>query len=192
MLITPNMGLLIWNLDTDSFQSEELANTLIKVDLHDHTEGKGAPIGTAAIADGAITPEKLAAGVIADVSIPDGAITAAKLANNSVASANVINGSLVGADLANGTVTASQLADGGVTRAKTAQTFIQAQRVTTSAASTVVNWATSFGDANYTVVAVPSQTGIDCAVTAKSATTVTIGTPGLTGTITLYVIAVHD
>ena len=67
MLSTPNMGLIVWNLPTDPYNSEELAENLIKCDLHDHTEGKGARITTASIEDGAITAAKLHPSTIAEV-----------------------------------------------------------------------------------------------------------------------------
>lgn len=59
MLTTPNLGLIAWNLPSDPYDSEELAENWIKVDQHDHTSGKGAAITTGAIVDGAITRGKL-------------------------------------------------------------------------------------------------------------------------------------
>lgn len=55
----PNMGLKIWNLLTDPYDHSQLASNWAKVDQHDHTTGKGVPIPTGGIAEGAISTEKL-------------------------------------------------------------------------------------------------------------------------------------
>jgi hypothetical protein len=70
MAITPKMGLTSWpNLD-DLFSHVELASNFDKLDAHDHTPGKGAPLTAASIPDGSISAAKL---------MP-GAVTSAKLA----------------------------------------------------------------------------------------------------------------
>lgn len=69
------MGLRIWNLPTDPYDSQQLADNLAKIDQHDHTFGKGALIGTPAIEDGAITADKLAPGAIPIFTIPNNSIT---------------------------------------------------------------------------------------------------------------------
>lgn len=53
------MGLKIWNLTTDSYNHDELAENLGKLDEHDHSGGKGVQIPTGGIADGSITYAKL-------------------------------------------------------------------------------------------------------------------------------------
>src|ERR1051325_10040444 len=69
-LTTTEMGLRVWNLLTDLYDHTQLADNWSKVDLHDHSPGKGVPIPTDGIADGAITGPKL------DTSIdPSGAYT---------------------------------------------------------------------------------------------------------------------
>lgn len=65
MVTTPQMGLKVWNLTTDPYNSGQLAENWAKVDEHDHTTGKGQQIPTGGVADGAITVAKLAPEVIA-------------------------------------------------------------------------------------------------------------------------------
>lgn len=76
---TPNMGLKVWNLLTDSFDHTQLAENFAKVDQHKHIEGQGAQIPTGGIVDGAIstskigseqvTPEKLSSGATENIGI---------------------------------------------------------------------------------------------------------------------------
>lgn len=65
MVTLPNLGLKVWNLTTDPYNSGQLAENWAKVDEHDHSTGKGKQIPTGGIADGAITIDKLDAAVIA-------------------------------------------------------------------------------------------------------------------------------
>jgi hypothetical protein len=55
------MGLSIWNLLTDPYDHAQLADNFSKIDLHDHTPGRGIQIPTEGITDGAVTAAKLAA-----------------------------------------------------------------------------------------------------------------------------------
>ena len=57
---TANMGLKQWNLGGDFFTYSELSDNFGKIDLHDHTSGKGLQIPTAGVANSAITDAKLA------------------------------------------------------------------------------------------------------------------------------------
>lgn len=81
---TPNMALRAWDQVTDPYNHTQLADNFSKLDLHDHSTGKGVQIPTSGLLDGAVTAAKLAAGAVPDFTIGDGAITTAKLANNSV------------------------------------------------------------------------------------------------------------
>lgn len=65
MEVTPNLGLTVWNLLTDSYDNSQLADNWARVDEHDHSEGKGKQIdGSVAILDGTITQNKLASAII--------------------------------------------------------------------------------------------------------------------------------
>lgn len=59
-LTSPHMALRIWNLITDLFDHDQLADNFAKLDLHDHTLGRGVQIPSDGIMDGAITATKLA------------------------------------------------------------------------------------------------------------------------------------
>lgn len=93
MIISPSLGLRIWSSVTDPYDSAQLAENWARVDEHDHTPGKGNPITTPAIADGAITAAKIAPGTIppppsvANINssqILDGAITGSKIAAGAI------------------------------------------------------------------------------------------------------------
>jgi hypothetical protein len=58
--VSTNMALNVWNLTTDTFNHTELANNLNKIDVHDHTTGKGVQIPTGGIANLAVTTAKIA------------------------------------------------------------------------------------------------------------------------------------
>lgn len=61
MISTPNLGLAVWNNELDGYSSSQLAGNWDLVDNHDHTLGRGKPITTGALADGAVTAVKLGA-----------------------------------------------------------------------------------------------------------------------------------
>jgi hypothetical protein len=55
----PEMDLIAWDQVTDDYDHTELANNFAKINLHDHTSGKGVQIPTEGIEDSAITSAKL-------------------------------------------------------------------------------------------------------------------------------------
>jgi len=78
--VSPRMNLKVWNAPSDPYDHEQLADNWLKVDRHDHSEGRGAQIGAAGIQNGAITTAHLAPGAIATGSVADASITTGKLA----------------------------------------------------------------------------------------------------------------
>jgi hypothetical protein len=62
-LVSPKMALKIWNLLSDPYDHDQLADNWAKVDQHDHTSNRGVQIPTEGIFDGAITSSKLASGL---------------------------------------------------------------------------------------------------------------------------------
>lgn len=80
-LVSPKMSLRVWDQLSDPYSHDQLADNWSKVDLHDHTPGRGIQIPTEGIADGAITSTKLAA-------------------SNIISTAQVVDGSLLDTDLA--------------------------------------------------------------------------------------------
>ena len=69
-----------------------------------------AQIGTAEIADGAITAAKLAPGALANVTVPDGSVTTVKLADNAVGSSKISDGAVTTAKISPNAINASRLA----------------------------------------------------------------------------------
>jgi microcystin-dependent protein len=102
MITSPNLGLLIWNLGSDPYNHEELAENWAKVDQHDHTPGRGSQIGTAAIVDAAVTASKIAPGVVTELSLSAGQVTNDKIANDAVDGDKILDGSVTINELAPG------------------------------------------------------------------------------------------
>lgn len=75
------MGLTSWTASGDFFAYTQLADDWGKVDVHDHTFGKGKQIPTGGLADGAVVTVKLA----------DGTVTRAKIANSVFDSPDFVN-----------------------------------------------------------------------------------------------------
>jgi len=63
-LFTKNLGLKVWNNQSDKYNYQELARNWLKVDDHDHSSGNGKQIPSDGIADGSISIRKLERGVI--------------------------------------------------------------------------------------------------------------------------------
>lgn len=95
MIVTPNLGLTVWNLNTDPYNHEELAENWIRIDAHAHTGGEdGKKIGTSAIEDASVTAAKLAPGTIPPLTIANGSIAEVHLQNDSVSTAKIQNGAV--------------------------------------------------------------------------------------------------
>lgn len=56
--MTPRMSLKVWNAGSDPYDHEQLADNFLKLDIHDHSQGRGTQIPSAGIVDGAITVQK--------------------------------------------------------------------------------------------------------------------------------------
>lgn len=86
MEVTPNLGLTVWNLLTDSYDNSQLADNWARVDEHDHSDGKGKQIdGSTGILDGSITQNKLASAIISN----HGIVTTQYYASSSQTTASV-------------------------------------------------------------------------------------------------------
>lgn len=139
---------------------DKIKDSLDAIDLHDHTTGKGVPIGTTALADGSVTTAKLADLAVTAAKIANSTITATQLATASVttsklAAASVTNGELADSavqtakinDLA---VTTGKLADLAVTAAKIADTTITGGKIASATITGDKLAATISGDHDYT------------------------------------------
>lgn len=78
------MGLRVWSVLADLFDHTQARTNLDKLDAHDHTTGKGVPIPSGGIANGAITTTQLANNSVTTDKIVDGTIAAADLGDGSV------------------------------------------------------------------------------------------------------------
>jgi hypothetical protein len=111
---TPNLQLTVWNNLTDPYNSEQLANNFIKLDQHDHSPGKGAPIDGSSIKDASITNAKLAANSVTTGTIAAGAVQTADLED----STSTITG-----------VTTNKIADSAVTTVKIADLNVTSSKL---------------------------------------------------------------
>lgn len=109
MNVTGNMGLTIWDLLTDDFDYGQLEDNWIAVDVHDHSPGRGVPIGTAGIQNQAITQSKLGLQSVGQANIQNFAVGDPQIQEASITGDKIAPGSLTGSDLANGTVSWTQL-----------------------------------------------------------------------------------
>ncbi len=127
--VSPRMSLKIWNAASDPYDHEQLADNWLKVDLHDHSQGRGTPIPTAGIQDGAVTAQKIAPGTIAAAlgngsikaqHIDTGAVISGKLGPTAVDTANIAYGAVKTDQLDNSSVTSAKIGPLQVTNAKMA------------------------------------------------------------------------
>jgi microcystin-dependent protein len=115
-LTLTNMGLIEWDQPTDHFSYTDLASNWNKVDIHDHTVGKGVQIPTGGIANLAVTLQKIA----------DLGVGTTKIANLGVTTAKIADANVTTAKIADQNVTTIKIADSNVTLAKLAAAVAQA------------------------------------------------------------------
>jgi len=82
--VSPRMSLKVWNAAGDPYDHEQLADNLLKLDQHDHSQGRGTPIGGDGIREGAITSTHIYPGAIGSDAIGADSIGEDKLADQSV------------------------------------------------------------------------------------------------------------
>lgn len=108
MSLTPNLGLYAWESESDFYSHTQLSANSFILDSHDHTEGRGKRIKTAAIEDAAITTSKLANAVV----------TTPKYAPSSIPTGAYQPGSVDATAIKDGGVGTTELADRSVTPIK--------------------------------------------------------------------------
>jgi hypothetical protein len=109
MFISPNLSLVVWDLENDDFESSDLANNWIEVDGHDHSPNKGVQIQSAGIADDSIANFHLRNNSVGNINLQDDSVTGRNIAPGSITADEIAPGSLNGAALAFGSVAAAQL-----------------------------------------------------------------------------------
>jgi hypothetical protein len=133
---TPNLGLTVWNLKSDLYDSGQLARNFIAIDQHDHSgNGKGSPIdATNAILNGSITGAKLATPAVGTGNLADGSVTNTKLADNSVTNTAIATDAVQNAEIQNDAVTNNKILSGTILTDKMAPIpACEISRITTQA-----------------------------------------------------------
>lgn len=110
-MITPNLGIVVWDQGDDKYDHIQLAINFTTIDAHDHTPGRGKRITTLAIQNLAVTTLKLA----------DAAVTPAKLADSSVSNLKLVDDSVNSRVIATAAVGTTEIADRSVTSIKLAE-----------------------------------------------------------------------
>src|SRR5574338_700590 len=193
MITTPNLSLIAWNLPSDPYNSEELAENWFKVDQHDHTPGKGARIDTAAIEDQAITSAKIHPTAFPDRTIADGSITTAKLNDLAVTTGKINDSAVTSVKIANGTIATGDIAAATILRSNLNTSFIKTTRLSFSS-DTSATWTHNHGNTNYTAVWSRQASTPDFypfALTTKSANSLVISSQ-YAWTGTMHVILIGD
>jgi hypothetical protein len=109
MFTSPNLGLTVWDQPNDDFNHTQLVQNWLDVDNHDHSPGKGVPVGTAGIAPQAITQSLLALGAVGNPQLQASAVQSVNIQNGAVGTAQIASGAITGPLLAAGAVGASAL-----------------------------------------------------------------------------------
>jgi|ERR1039458_4825253 hypothetical protein len=97
MFVSPNLGLVVWDVITDDFLYTDLENNWIAVDQHDHSGGKGVQIGTNGIQNDAITQALLAPNSVGTAQLQDRSVTGIKIALGTITVENLAPGLLINA-----------------------------------------------------------------------------------------------
>lgn len=152
MATTPNMGLTTWPNLSDVFSHTALAANFTALDQHDHTSGKGVPVGAGGIGSLAVGTSQL----------QDVSVTTAKLADLGVTTAKIN-------DLG---VTTGKLADLGVTTGKLAAAGVTADKLADAArlgltdsgvnrrGVSVISTTQSTGSTTYTTLTTPDTVSV--------------------------------
>lgn len=90
-------------------------------------------IGTAAIADAAVTYDKIKDKAVGSAKLADNAVSAKKIASNAVQERQIFDGSVTQSKLAAGSVSTAKLAANAVTTEKLAQSAVTAEKIATGA-----------------------------------------------------------
>lgn len=90
-------------------------------------------IGTAAIADAAVTYDKIKDKAVGSAKLADNAVSAKKIASNAVQERQIFDGSVTQSKLAAGSVSTAKLAANAVTTEKLAQSAVTTEKIATGA-----------------------------------------------------------
>lgn len=117
---TSSMVLKVWNNLADKFNHTDLAGNWDAIDAHDHTSGKGVPLGTASLQNGSVTHVKLDTNSVDSTNISVNAVGSSQLAANSVTTGKITDANVTTAKIADASITTAKITDANVTYAKLA------------------------------------------------------------------------
>lgn len=89
--VSPRMSLQVWNAGSDPYDHEQLADNFLKLDQHDHSQGRGTQIPGAGIQPGAITAEHIYPGAISGGALGGDSVGTDQLQDESVTNAKLHN-----------------------------------------------------------------------------------------------------
>lgn len=107
--VTPNMGLTAWDVGSDPYDHDQLADNWAAIDQHNHALGHGVQIPTAGIEDSAVTTPKINNLAVTTPKLGNQSVTQQKMADNSVGSAQIIDGEVHTQDVADQAITQRKL-----------------------------------------------------------------------------------
>jgi hypothetical protein len=125
---TPFTGLRVWDQLLDDYDHDQLADNWFKVDMHDHTPGRGVLLTTESIApnsiaeiqiiDEQVSSSKIAPEAVTEPKIASGAITRRTIATGAIETANLGGEAVIASKIAAGAVETAKIAPEAVTEAK--------------------------------------------------------------------------
>ena len=107
-------------LGTAGIADDAITAPKIAVDAVGAAEIAASAVGTTELADDSVTSAKIVAGTIATSDIADSAITSAKIADGTIVTADLADSSVTSAKIVDATIATGDLADSAVTSAKIA------------------------------------------------------------------------
>ncbi|MFZ4859947.1 MAG: hypothetical protein ACOYL3_26585, partial [Desulfuromonadaceae bacterium] len=110
-------------------------NSITKLTAAGETVGVQT-VGTAQLADGAVTTSRLADGAVTTAKIDTGAVTGINIATDAVTAAKIVDGAVTTGKLAAGAVTTTSIADGAVTTVKFAAGAVTTATIANSSVTT--------------------------------------------------------
>ena len=121
--VTPNMSLYVWNLITDLYDHEQLADNFIRIDRHDHSTIGAQINGSTGIMRGTIGSMQLAPNSVNSNAIAPEAVTSDAIGKGQVTSSKIEDSispttGVTSGKIADDAIVTSKILDGQVTRSK--------------------------------------------------------------------------
>ena len=127
------MGLRAWDKDSDLYSHVDLTANANRIDAHDHSPGKGAPLSLDSLP--LLNSSKLGVCSVDTPQICPQAVTQPKLAEPAVKGNNIFADSVTGSHIVAGAVDTIELADGAVEEAKLDTNSVSTNKIQDGAVS---------------------------------------------------------